>query len=67
MVEKVEFAHENNIVHGVYGLHNDFTFCTIAIMEQGVEHNFTNKKITCKECIRVVEYFKSIKAIEIKK
>lgn len=66
MVKKVEFEN-NGIVHGIYALHNDFTFCTIALEDES--HNsyeITDKKINCPDCIRVIKYFKSIKATEYK-
>jgi len=65
MSERIIFTEIDNRVHGVYELHNDFTFCTIAIADESVgAGELTNKKITCPDCIRVVKYFKSIKSTE---
>jgi len=66
MIKKVII--DNNIVHGVYGLNDDFTFCTIEILNEAHESfQDTNRKITCEDCLRIVKYYKSIKASEFKK
>ena len=62
-------SHDEDILkktHLVNGLSGDFTVCGVAYVGEEFSFEFTDKKITCPDCIKVIQYYKSIKSTEYK-
>lgn len=52
-------------VHGVHIFEDNFTFCGMAIIDDGIESEETRKKLTCPRCIAWVDFCKTIKSTQI--
>ena len=56
----------DNMIHALNIMENNFTICMKAITEHDEEYEEVNNKITCKDCIKFINYCKKIKLTTIK-